>query len=235
MPQKTKIKPRGEFDAIMARLKSLANPRNVEGMARFGIGVGNALGVSLVELRRMAKPLAKDHSLAARLWKSGVHEAMLLAGMLDEPAKVTAGQMQSWVRKFASWDLCDQTCLNLFWATPDAWGAIRKFAASSETFVKRTAFSLMAVLAVHDKERRDEDFIKLLPLIERHADDERNFVRKAVNWALRQIGKRSRKLNRAAIAAARRIAKQNSRAARWIACDALRELQNPKTLARIKK
>lgn len=235
MRRKSKTKPRGEFNAIMTHLKSLANPRNVEGMARFGIAVGNALGISMVELRRMAKPLAKDHALAGRLWKSGVHEAMLLAGMLDEPAKVTAGQMKSWARKFASWDMCDQTCLNLFWVAPGAWGAIRKFAARRETFVKRTAFSLMAVLAVHDKDRPDDDFAKLLPLIERHADDDLNFVRKAVNWALRQIGKRSRKLNRAAIAAARRIAKQNSRAARWIACDALRELQNPKTLARIKK
>ncbi|MFA4947692.1 MAG: DNA alkylation repair protein [Candidatus Krumholzibacteriia bacterium] len=211
---------------IVAELESLANPANVAGMARYGINSKNTLGVSIPCLRAMAKRIGKDHALARELWASSVHEARILAGLVDDPAMVTAAQLERWVKDFDSWDVCDGACSNLFDRTPFAWDKAVAWSARSGEFVKRAGFVLMAALAVHDKKAPDERFRKFFPLIERESADERNFVKKAVNWALRQIGKRNRALNGNAIAAAKRIRKIESKSARWIAADALRELES---------
>ena len=210
---------------ILTHLKSLRNPRNVAGMARFGINPRNTLGVSIPTLRKIARQAGKDHRLAQELWASGIHEARILAAMVDDPARVTEAQMERWVKDFDSWDVCDQVCSNLFDKTKFAHRKAVEWSRRDEEFVKRAGFVLMAALAVHDKSAPDAAFIKFLPLIQRGATDERNFVKKAVNWALRQIGKRNAALHRAAIATAREIQQIDSRAARWVAADALRELR----------
>jgi len=211
---------------IIATLRSLANPKNVAGMARYGINSSDAFGVSMPVLRQMARQYRRQHSLALELWQSGVHEARIMAALVDDPKQVTARQMDDWVRDFASWDVCDQVCSNLFDKTPFAHATILDWTQRRAEYVKRAGFVLMAALAVHDKKAPDELFLSFLPLIEREAGDERNFVRKAVNWALRQIGKRNARLKVAAIASARRILKQDTPPARWIARDALRELES---------
>jgi 3-methyladenine DNA glycosylase AlkD len=220
---------------VLAELRALANPANVAGMARYGINVDtvNAFGVSAPVLQALARRIGRNHDLAAELWESGLHEGMILASLIDDPALVTVGQMERWVAGFDSWDVCDCTCSKLFDRTPFAWKKAVAWSRRKEEFVKRAGFVLMAALAVHDKRAPDGRFLAFLPSIERQATDERNFVRKAVNWALRQIGKRNRRLNKAAIATARRIRQIDSRAARWIAADAIRELTNPKTRERI--
>jgi 3-methyladenine DNA glycosylase AlkD len=220
---------------IVAELESLANPANVAGMARYGINPKNTLGVPVPALRAMAKRIGRDHALAGELWASGIHEARSLAGLIDDPALATAGQLERWVKEFDSWDICDGVCSNLFDKTPFAWEKAVGWSARSEEFVKRAGFVLMAALAVHDKQARDERFRKFLPLIEREAGDERNFVKKAVNWALRQIGKRNRALNGDAVAAAKRIRRIDSRSARWIAADALRELESDAVRERLSR
>ncbi len=210
----------------MKRLRALSNPKNVEGMARFGINPENTLGVSIPNLRKLAKEIGKDHALAQQLWSSGIHEARILACFIDEPELVTEGQMERWAEDFDSWDVCDQVCGNLFDKTRFAYGKAFEWSKRKEEFVKRAGFAMMAWLAVHDKKADDAEFIKFLPIIKRESIDERNFVRKAVNWALRQIGKRNGKLKKEAIRTAREILKSHSksRSARWIASDALREL-----------
>jgi 3-methyladenine DNA glycosylase AlkD len=196
-------------------------------MARFGINPDRALGVRVPDLRRLSKEIGTDHRLALALWKTGLHEARILASMVDDPAAVTEAQMESWVGDFDSWDLCDQCCGNLFDKTPFAFVKAIEWATRDEEFPKRAGFALMAWAAVHDKRAADRVFLDLLPIIEREARDERNFVKKAVNWALRQIGKRNPRLHRAALAAAKRMSKRNdSRAARWIGTDAVRELSS---------
>ena len=209
---------------IIKKLKSLANPKNVVGMARFGINPEKTLGINIPVLRKMSKEIGKNHKLALQLWDSGYHEARILAGYIDEPEKVTEKQMEKWVRDFDSWDVCDQVCSSLFDQTPFVWKKLEEFTKRKEEFVKRTGFTLMACLAVHDKKAQDKDFIKLLPIIKRETTDERNFVRKAVNWALRQIGKRNKNLNKKAIKVAKEILKMESKTAKWIAADAIREL-----------
>ena len=222
---------------ILSELRALGSERNRAGMARYGINVERAFGVSVHQLRRMAARLGPSHALALALWKTGHHEARLLACFVDVPARVTDRQLEHWVRGFDSWDLCDQVTTSLFDRTPFAWRKAVEWTGRGEEWVKRAGFSLMAGLAVHDKAAADESFLRLLPLIERGAFDERNFVRKAVNWALRNIGKRNPALRRAAVACAGRIrAEANARAggtrggtpgvraARWVAADALREL-----------
>lgn len=210
---------------IVKKLKALANPKDVEGMARFGINPKGTLGVSIPALRKMAREIGKDHSLALELWETGIHEARILAGMIADSQKLTRGQMESWVKDFDSWDVCDQVCSNLFDRTPFAHQKAKEWSGRKEEFVKRAGFALMAALAVHDKKAVDKDFLKFFPLIKKHSVDERNFVKKAVNWALRQIGKRNLKLRRAAIKLAQEILKKDSRSARWIANDALREFK----------
>ncbi len=223
-----------ECAKIIRKLKSMRNPRNVAGMARFGISSNNTLGVSLYALRDMAKTIGKSHALAQELWKTGIHEARLLAALVDEGEKVTPRQMDSWARDFDSWDVCDVVTTDLFDKTPFGWEKSFEWSKRKEEFVKRAAFSTMAGLAVHDKAEKDANFEKFLPVIEREAWDDRNFVKKAANWALRNIGKRNRALNGKAIACAGRILEQGTKPARWIASDALRELEGEKVRARLK-
>lgn len=206
---------------IIKKLKSLANPEAVAGMARFGINPKNTYGVSIPALRKMAKEIGKNHILAEDLWKSGVHEARILAGMIDAPEMATDEQMERWVKDFDSWDVCDQVCGNLFDRTAFAYKKAMEWSKRKEEFVKRAGVVMMAELAVHDKNVCDEEFLRFLPVIKRESTDERNFVKKAVNWALRQIGKRNACLNREAIKTAQEIQKIDSRAARWIASDAI--------------
>ena len=217
-----------QAEEIIERIKSLANPKNVEGMAWFGINPGNTYGVSIPVLRKMAREIGKDHELALELWASGIHEARLLACFIDRPDMVTEEQMESWVKDFDSWDVCDQCCSNLFDRTPVAHKKAVTWCEREEEFVRRAGFVLMACLAVHDKKAPDEAFIKFLPLMKKYAADERNFVKKAVNWALRQVGKRNLKLNEAAIKTAGEIKQIDSKSARWIASDAIRELTGEK-------
>ena len=214
-----------EAQQILHQLKAQSNARNIAGMARFGINPHNTYGISIPTLRRIAKQTGKDHHLAQELWQSGVHEARILAALVDRPEQVTAAQMERWVKDFDSWDVCDQVCSNLFDKTEFAYHKATAWSRREEEFVKRAGFALMAALAWHDKAGSDAAFRRFLPAIKRGATDERNFVKKAANWALRQIGKRNRALNRAALATAREIQRIDSPAARWIAADALRELK----------
>lgn len=193
-------------------------------MARFGINPHNTLGVSIPNIRAMAKEIRKDHALAQQLWTSGIHEARILAAMIDDPERVTVQQMERWVKDFDSWDVCDQCCSNLFDKTEFGHRKAVEWSKRSEEFVKRAGFTLMACLAVHDKEADNAAFLKFMPVIRREAIDDRNFVRKAVNWALRQIGKRNLTLNKIAVETAKEIQKIDSRSAKWIAHDAIREL-----------
>ena len=186
-------------EQILERLQSLANPQNVAGMKRYGINTNNTLGISIYTLRPLAKEIGLDHSLALELWESSIHEARILACYIDDPKLVTEDQMERWAADFNSWDICDQVCSSLFDQTPHAYSKAHQWSERHEEFVKRAAFVLMAALAVHDKKAPDERFEEFLPIITRHATDGRNFVKKAVNWALRQIGKRNRRLNELAI------------------------------------
>jgi 3-methyladenine DNA glycosylase AlkD len=219
-------------EQILARLKSLANPANLEGMKRYGINLQGTLGVSMPVVRQIARETGKDHTLAQELWDSSIHEARILASLVDDPRLVTEAQMERWVIDFDSWDVCDQVCSNLFDRSPLAWVKAVEWSGRSEEFVKRAGFVLMAALATHDKKAQDYRFETFFPPIIREAADERNFVRKAVNWALRGIGKRSRALNTRAIQVARQIQAQESRTARWVATDALRELEGEKVKAK---
>jgi 3-methyladenine DNA glycosylase AlkD len=219
---------------ILQELALRYDSRAVEGMARYGITAQKVYGGwRTPDLKRLAREIGRNHALAQELWASEIFEARALATLIDEPEKVTPRQMEEWTKNFDNWALCDGACLNLFRYTRFAWAKCVEWNSRQEEFVKRAAFALMAGLAVADKAASDEAFLKFLPLIKLAAVDERNFVKKAVNWALRQIGKRNRRLNRAAIAAAREIHRLDSRAARWIASDALRELESPAVQRRL--
>lgn len=213
---------------ILELLKSSANPENVAGMARFGINPEKTYGIPIPTLRKIAKQTGRDHQIAQELWASGIHEARILACFIDDPKLVSESQMDRWAADFDSWDLCDQCCSNLFDRTPFAYQKADEWSQADEEFVKRAAFALMAALAVHDKKAPDGKFEAFFPVIVGGSTDERNFVKKAVNWALRQIGKRNKRLNSLAIETAGRIAESDSKAARWIASDALRELTSAK-------
>jgi len=223
------------YDEIIKRLKSMSNQKNVEGMARYGINPKNNLGISIYKLRPLAKEIGNNHELSLRLWKSGIHDARLLAIFIDEPEKVTENQMESWANDFDSWDVCDQACTSLFDITPFAWKKAFEWSSCDKEFVKRGAFSIIAGLAVHDKKAEDSKFEAFFPIIKKESTDERNYVKKAVNWALRNIGKRNFYLNKKAIETAKEIQKLNSKSAKWIANDAIRELSNEKIQNRIKK
>jgi len=220
---------------ILARLKKLADPKNVAGMARYGINAENTYGVPVPALRAIAKEAGKDHKLATELWKSGVHEARIIAPLVEEPSRVTERQAERWVRDFDSWDICDQCCNNLFRKTEFAHEKAAEWCTREEEFVRRAGFAMMAALAVHDRAAPDSRFTPCLKAIRAGATDERKYVKKAVNWALRQIGKRTRTLNKRAIAAAVRIAALDSKAARWIAADALRELKSDDVQERLRR
>jgi 3-methyladenine DNA glycosylase AlkD len=213
-------------EEVLARLRAMARPDQLEGMARYGIKTEARLGVSVPNMRKLAKELGRDHELALALWRTGIAEARIVAALVDEHELITETQMEDWVLGIDSWDVCDQVCMNLFEKSPLARKKINDWSERDEEFVKRTAFTLIACLAWHDKEAEDARFIEFFPVIKRGAKDERNFVKKAVNWALRNIGKRNPRLNSAAIALAREFREIDSRAAGWIASDVLRELES---------
>ena len=220
---------------LIDTLNTLANPANAAGMARYGISPIGTLGVPMPVLRKMAKEIGRRHDLADELWLSAIHEARILAALIDDPGKVTDEQMERWVLEIDSWDVCDQLCSNLFSRTALAREKAAAWSGRPETFVKRAGFVLMACLAVHDKKADDALFVGFLPLIVREAGDDRNFVKKAVNWALRQIGKRNPVLNRLSVETAREIQKMSAKSARWIAADALRELTDERSWYRWQK
>jgi 3-methyladenine DNA glycosylase AlkD len=220
---------------VLDKLQSMAQPDYLEGMAKYGMAVEQRLGVSVPDMRKLAKEIGKDHKLALDLWRTGIAEARIVAAMADDPDKLTEEQMEDWVKGINSWDVCDQVCMNLFEKNQLSWKKIVDWAEREEEFVKRTAFSLIACLAWHDKKVSDEKFLELLPVIIRGATDERNFVKKAVNWALRNIGKRNLSLNEAAINTARELKRLNSKAARWIASDAIRELESAAIQSRLRR
>lgn len=209
MPKTNKDNTNGKMRCqnILEKLKALSDPEAVEGMARFGINPENTYGISIPSLRKMAKEIGKDHSLAQKLWNSGIHEARILASMIDESDQVTGKQMDAWVKDFDSWDVCDQCCMNLFSKTPIAWKKAIEWAGRNKEFEKRAGFTLMACLAWYDKKSPDKKFLVFLPIIEREAGDNRNYVKKAINWALRNIGKRNPNLNKKAIETAKKIQK----------------------------
>jgi len=220
---------------VLDKLQSKAKPEQLKGMAKYGMAVEQRLGVSVPEMRKLAKEIGKDHKLALDLWRTGIAEARIVAAMVGDPAKLTEEQMEDWVKGINSWDVCDQVCMNLFEKNQLAWKKIVDWSEREEEFVKRTAFSLIACLAWHDKKASDEKFIELLPVIIRGATDERNFVKKAVNWALRNIGKRNLNLNEAAINTAKEIKQLDSKAARWVAADAIRELESEAIQSRLRR
>lgn len=214
-----------ETNKIISDLKKLKNQHNINGMQRFGINVENALGISMTALRNIAKEIGVNHEIALELWDTEIHEARLLATIIDEYKKVTKTQMNTWVKDFDSWDLCDQCCNNLFRKTPYAIDKSFEWSKSEKEFIRRAGFVLMAVFAVHNKQMTNEDFLKYFPLIEMYSSDERNFVKKSVNWALRQIGKRNAELNKESILLAEKLIYSESKSGKWIGKDALRELK----------
>jgi len=218
---------------IIELLKEKGNRKNVEGMARFGINPRNALGVSIPELRKLARTIGKNHQTALDLYASDIHEAKILAALVDDPKLVTETQMEKWLKRFDSWDVTDQVCTILFDKTPLAWRKTKEWTRNEPEYQKRAAFSLMAGLALHDHLATDQEFEDLLPLILQNASDERNYVKKAVNWALRGIGKRNVRLWKSALHAAKEMMRFDSRSARWIASDAIRELSKPETKRRV--
>lgn len=222
-----------EFEEIINKLMSLENPKNVEEMTRYGINPKNNLGVSIYILRPIAKKIGLNHDLALKLWNSGIHDARLLACFIDDPKKVTKKQMNSWAKDFDSWDVCDQVCTSLFDKTSYAWKKAYEWSEREEEFVKRAAFSLVAGLSVHNKKTCDEKFEEFMLVIIKHANDERNYVKKAVNWALRNIGKRNINLNKKAIKTAEELIKTKNKTAIWIAKNALKELKSEKVKNRL--
>jgi 3-methyladenine DNA glycosylase AlkD len=230
-------------DEILARLRSEANAENVAGMARYGISPEGTLGVTMPVLRGIAKEVrpaarrdpAAVHALAAQLWDSGVHEARILASLVDVPALVTRAQADGWAADVDSWDVGDGLCNNLLDKTPFAYEKAQEWASAEGEFVKRAGFVLMCTRAVHDRAASDETFVGFLGIVEREASDDRPMVKKAVNWALRQIGKRNANLHVAAVETASRLRDSESRAARWVASDALRELESDAVLARVSR
>ena len=223
------------LEDVLKKLKAKARPDRLEGMARFGMTIEKRWGVSVTEMRKIAKELGKNHKLALELWKTGIAEAKILASMIGEPEKLTEKQMEKWVKDFDSWDVCDQVCMNLFEKTPFVWEKVFDWSKRDEEFVKRTAFALIACLAWHDKEAEDERFIELFPVIRSGATDQRNFVKKAVSWALRNIGKRNPNLNMEALKAAKDIGLIDSKPAQWIASDVIRELESEGVQKRLRK
>jgi 3-methyladenine DNA glycosylase AlkD len=221
-------------EQVLRELGKHTNKKSLTGMARFGINTSKAFGISIPTIRGIAKEIGPDHKLALELWKTGYHEAKILCSMIADPAKTTPVLMNKWVKDFDSWDVCDQCCNNLFVNTPYSKEMIYEWNDSPLEFVKRASFVLMAVSAVHAKNLNDNDFLQFLPLIEKYSVDERNFVKKAVNWALRQIGKRNRNLNSIAIDFSSNLAKIDSKSAKWIANGAIKELTNRKIQLRLK-
>lgn len=222
-----------EAEMILQELHTLANPEAADGLTAFGIQGAHMLGIRIPELRRIARRVGKDQMLADSLWASGIHEARILASMVAEPALMTPKHMDAWAAEFDSWDLCDQCCGNIFVRTPWAHERALAWSDRSEEFVRRAGFALMAYLAVHDKKADEAAFEPFFGKIAAYAQDDRNYVKKAVNWALRQIGKRSKSLNARAIMVATALAQADNPTARWIGNDALRELTSSKVQSKL--
>ena len=220
---------------ILEKVEALSNPENVAGMTKFGIKSVKTYGVHIPDLRKIAKTIGKNHRLALQLWNVKTRETRILASMIDSPEEVTEDQMESWVKEFDNWETCDQVCQNLFAYTSLAYQKAVEWSQRKEEFTKRAGFVIMARLAVKDKKAEDKEFEKFLPIIKRESTDDRNYVKKAVSWALRQIGKRNLYLNKKAIETAREIEQINSKSAKWIARDALKELTSMAIQERLKK
>jgi 3-methyladenine DNA glycosylase AlkD len=240
MPSKRKSAPAkvagalvDQVDSALAWLKRKSTQRDRDNLTRFAISAKRALGVSMANMKVLAKQLGRDHDLAAALWNSGWYEARMLATMVEEPERVTPAQMDRWCRDFDNWAICDTACFCLFDRTPHAWSKVAQWRRRNEEFVKRSAFALLWSLTVHDKKAEDGAFLNALCFIEQAADDERNFVKKAVNMALRAIGKRNPTLHAAAVAVARRLDESDKPAARWIGKDSLRELSSSSVIRRM--
>jgi 3-methyladenine DNA glycosylase AlkD len=212
--------------AVLRWLERRGTRRNREGMRRFGISSPRVFGVSMTTMRPLVKSLGRDHALALALWQSGWLEARVLASFVDDPAQVTRRQMDAWASEFDNWAVCDSACIHLFDRTPHAWLKVRAWSGRKPEFVRRAAFATLAGLAIHDKAAPDAAFLAAFELIDAAADDERTYVKKAVNWSLRQMGKRNRRLQRAALATAERLSARPEASARWIGRDALRELRS---------
>jgi 3-methyladenine DNA glycosylase AlkD len=226
-------KTKASVDSVLSSLKKHSSVRTREGMARYGIPSENASGVTVADIRLLAKRLGRDHDLALALWETGSYEARMLTPFIDEPGRVTPAQMDRWCRDFDSWAICDALCFHLFDKTPHAWRKIAKWSEARPEFARRAAFGLLASVALHDKTAPDKLFLDSFSLIERAATDDRNFVKKAISWALRGIGKRNAKLHAAALKLARRLSASEDSSARWIGRDALRDLATDATRRRI--
>ncbi|SEQ90447.1 DNA alkylation repair protein [Pedobacter rhizosphaerae] len=223
-----------DVDFILSELKSISEPAYLEKMAHFGIDVSKALGIRVPNIRALARQVGKNQELSLMLWETGIHEARLLASFIGDYKQVNETQINAWTNDFNSWDICDQACGNLFVKTPYFKSKVFEFSQAEAVFVKRTGFVLMAEAAVHLKKEPNETFLSFLPIIEREAYDNRNFVKKAINWALRQMGKRNAALHAHAVQTANNILAQNNKNANWVALDALRELQSEKVLEKLK-
>jgi 3-methyladenine DNA glycosylase AlkD len=234
-PRRSKTAEGWTTAAVLRELKKLADPKVRANLSYFGVNVPKAHGISAPVLHKFARHIGRNQAMAEELWSNGIHEARILAALIGEPEKITATQMERWVREFDSWDVVDTACCYLYAAAKPAWDKIHEWSNRRAEFEKRAAFSLAAYLSYKDKTAEDARFERFLPVIERESHDERNFVRKAVNWALRNIGKRNLRLNESAIRCAERIRQQDSRTARWIAADALRELKSEAVQARLRK
>ena len=223
----------GDVAYALAWLERRGTKKSRDGMARYGIVAKKVYGVSMGTMQSLAKELGRSHELSQALWKTGWYEARMLASMVGEPDRVTPAQMERWAKAFDNWAVCDTATFVLWDRSPHAWPKVREWSARKEEFVKRAAFAMLASLTVHDKQAPDERYLEGLELIDREASDERNFVKKAVNWALRSIGKRSPALNKKAVALAQRLAAKTDAASRWVGKDALRELTSPAVQRRL--
>jgi 3-methyladenine DNA glycosylase AlkD len=218
---------------VLTWLERRGTKRNREGMARYAIVAPKVFGVSMTTMKELAKHLGKDHELAAALWETGWYEARMLTSFVDDPALVTPAQMDRWARDFDNWAICDTVCFHLFDRTPHAWRKVEQWSKRRDEFVKRAAFALLAALALHDKRAADASFFETLPLIERAADDERNFVKKGVSWALRGIGSRNATLHASALTLAQRLAESPNAAARWVGKDTIKDITRPMVQRRL--
>jgi 3-methyladenine DNA glycosylase AlkD len=237
MPARATKKPKksieDEVQFALSSLEEMSTDRDRENLVRFGINAKKAFGVSMANIKVLAKRLGRNHELAAALWKTGWYEARMLTSFVDEPDRVTPAQMDRWCRDFDNWGICDTLCFVLFDKTPHAWAKVAEWNDNRGEFVKRAAFALIASLALHDKKSGDKPFLESLRFIERAATDERNFVKKGVSWALRAVGRRNATLNVAAVKVARRLADSSEAPARWVGKDALKELTNQKVVGKI--
>jgi len=223
------------YKQIMDKLKSLENQKNIDGMARFGLSAKKVYGVPMPVLRKMAKDIGKNHEIALKLWKTEVYDARMIACMIEDPKTITEKQMDEWVNEFDSWGICDTCCGSLFDKTEIAYRKVFEWAKGEKEFVRRAGFATIAWLALHDKKAPDSKMEGFLPIIKKYSTDERNMVKKAVNWALRQIGKRNLALNKKALRVAKEIKNMDSKSARWIASDAIRELESDAVQKRLRE